>query len=772
MRVDRGDPLDRWISVRPLALVTGCFLAGVIVGRAAGPMPLVWGALAVAAAALLAALRKRALAFSLALMLGALHVSLFMLKPDVCGADDARLTGYVDAEPRRTEKYVRVRLNGVAIDGERLPCRVMLYLYDAEDEPSVGDCVSVTADTWTPRGAGNPGGFDYDAWLWRQRVALCASAGAEDALIEPPRGFSLARLIQAARHRVAEGVSRMFSPESAGVALALITGDRSGMDETVRDNYRAAGVSHLLALSGLHVSVLLGGLEWLLRKLRLSRKASFFLTLPAAALYALLVGLPASVLRACLMHAAVGFARLDGRPRDGLSIICLSMLPLLLVNPLYVEDAGFVLSYAAVTGLTLFARRRPDRGAYRPVSPLMRAIAALGRAMRMSLAAQLGALPAAVCLFNQLPLWFLPFNVALAPLMALLFPLLLAATALGMLCPPLMSALAWLPERIVSLFNAVTAWGARMPLALINAADWPAWLIALYAAAAFCVSPYVRFTRSGPRRAAAVSAMAAVIALGLALPCFASREGLAITFVDVGQGDGAVVRAQGHTYLIDTGGGSDMAEYLLNQGLEPEGIFLSHGHSDHAAGLGPILDAFSPCPIYVSCQWDSDPMDEAVALVWQKALAAGWPVARLSAGDEVMLSDAVALRVWHPGAASAGGANENSMVCSVRYGQSAALFTGDLPMSQEFMPLPDCTVLKVGHHGSKRSTGAVLLDQVTPAVAIISVGHNSFGHPAPEVLERLKHAAVFRTDERGAITVVMEENGQTRVTTWLPEAIK
>ncbi|MBQ8954948.1 MAG: MBL fold metallo-hydrolase, partial [Clostridia bacterium] len=310
---------------------------------------------------------------------------------------------------------------------------------------------------------------------------------------------------------------------------------------------------------------------------------------------------------------------------------------------------------------------------------------------------------------------------------------------------------------------------ADMPLAMINAADWPAWLIALYAAAAFCASPYVRFNRTGWRRAAAFSALAAVIALGLALPRFASRQGLAITFVDVGQGDGAVMRAEGHVYLVDTGGGSDMAEYLLNQGLEPEGIFLSHGHSDHVAGLDSILDVFPPCPIYVSSQWSEDPMDEAVAAIWQRALAAGWPVVTLSAGDELMLSDAVALRVWHPGAVPAKGTNENSMVLSVRYGESAALFTGDLPMAQELMLLPDCTVLKVGHHGSKYSTSQVLLDQVTPAVAVISVGHNSFGHPTQEVLDRLRDTAVFRTDERGAITVVMEEDGTTRVTAWLPE---
>ena len=770
MRAQGGDPMDRWISARPLALLTACFLAGIIAGRTAEPMPLIWGGLALAGALALIVSRKKALAFALAILLGALHVSLFMVKPPVTGADGVLLRGRVDAEPHLTEEYARLRLRDAEIDGEALPCRVMLYLYDAEDIPACGDVVTVTANTWTPRGAGNPGGFDYAAWLWRQRVALCASAGADKLLaVEPPASFSLLRWTQTLRRRVADSVRGAFGEESAGVALALITGDRSGMDEETRENYRATGVSHLLALSGLHVSVLLAALEGLLRRLRLSRKTSFFLTLPVMALYALLVGLPASILRACLMHVAASLARLDGRPRDSLSVVSLSMLPLLLVNPLYIEDAGFVLSYCAVAGLALLARPWPEGTERRP-SPLLRGLDRLKAALRASLAAQAGALPATVCLFNQVPLWFLPFNVVLAPLMTLLFPLLLAAVGLNALCPALAVPLVWLSEKLMGLFDAVTAWGAKMPLALVNAADWPAWLIALYAAAALCASPFLRFARRGRGPALARAAMAGLALLGLLLPSFAPRDGLTITFVDVGQGDGAVIRAEGHIYLMDTGESAAMAEYLLSQGLTPEGVFLSHGHSDHAAGLEEILARFAPCPLYVPETWGVEPLDEPVAAAWEKALAAGWPAVRLRAGDELALSPNVTMTVWHPGALAAQGLNETSLVCSVRYGDSAALFTGDLSMAQELLPLPDCTVLKVGHHGSKYSTGEVLISQVSPAVAVISVGRNRFGHPAPETLARLEGVAVYRTDQRGAVTAVLNKDGTTWVSTWLPEA--
>ena len=767
---DRVDPLDRWIAARPLALFAACFLAGVIAGHAARPMPLIWAVLSVSAGLALAIFRKRALAFSLAVMLGALHVSLFMVKPAVYGAEGVCLTGYVDAEPRQTETALRLRLGGASVDGEPVPCRVMLYLYDMETTPAVGDRITAAVNTWTPRGAGNPGGFDYAAWLWRQRVALCASAGAEAvAAVEAPDSFSLIRWTSMARSRVAAVIRGAFSEASEGIVLALVAGDRSEMSEDLRDSLRASGVAHLLALSGLHVGLLLAALDWLLRRLGLGRKASFCLTLPVMALYCLLVGLPASVLRACLMFAAARLARLDGRPRDGLTIIALSMLPLLLLNPLYIEDAGFVLSYSAVTGLALLGRPWPDQEVDR-TTRLGRCRAGLLSSLRVSLAAQAGALPATICLYNQIPLWFLPFNLLLGPLVALLFPLLLAAVALAALSPALAAPLVWMAEGLVSAFTAATAFGATLPLALINAADWPAWLIALYAGAALCASPHARFARKGRRALWAKAAMLSLIALGLLLPRLSVPGGLTVTFLDVGQGDGAVMRAEGKTYLMDTGEGSDMADYLLNQGLTPDGVFLSHGHSDHAAGLSAIVDDFPPCPIYVSTEWDSEPLDEPVALAWDKAREAGWPVVRLRAGDELSLSARVTMRVWHPGLLPARGLNETSLVCSVHYGDAAALFTGDLPMGQELMPLPRCTVLKVGHHGSKYSTGAPLLDQACPAVAVISVGHNNFGHPAPAVLQRLEGAAVYRTDQRGAVTVALDEDGSARVTTWLPEA--
>ena len=225
------------------------------------------------------------------------------------------------------------------------------------------------------------------------------------AAIEPASAPSAAAFFSALRSRLSDVIRASFDEESAGVVLALVAGDRSEMPESLRMNCRVSGVSHLLALSGLHVGTLFLLLEWLFMRLRMGRKAAFLCSLPFMAGYAVLVGAPASVVRACLMFSASRLARLDGRPRDGLSVVALSLLPMLIVNPLFIEDAGFILSFSAVTGLALFGR--PFPAGTREQNPLRRLCRPISQALRASLAAQVGVVPAMACLFNQLPLWFL-----------------------------------------------------------------------------------------------------------------------------------------------------------------------------------------------------------------------------------------------------------------------------------------------------------------------------------------------------------------------------
>lgn len=773
-REARQSVWDKWMSIRPLSLFVLCFLIGIIIGRAAPEGLFMWLIGSAAALGLLIVFRKRAFAFSLALLLGACWVVPFTVKPLPMDEKSISLTGQVDGEVRLLENGTRVRLKNVELNGEKYAAKVMLYIYCEAPELAYGDTVSATVSVHLPKEAGNPGGFDYAAWMWRQGASLVANVSAKgEVTVEKDTSFSPLRWAQMRRAAISEVIKAIYDDDCEGIALALIVGDKSEIPAEIRENYQKAGVSHLLALSGLHVGALFLLMNWVFCRLRVNKKAAFALTMVLTGLYALLVGAPASILRAALMYAVLCIGRFSGRPNDRLTNVCTALFVLLLIDPLYVTDVGFLLSFTAVGGLALF-----DAGWVKPIgdeperySRLAYRLYPVKKAVRAGLAAQLGTIPVMACAFNQFPVWFLLFNVILIPLMSCVFPLIMVSVAAGYIFMPLGQALAWIAAWFVRLFSWVTGLGAHLPYAMISSADWPVWLCVLYAASALAASPYLSGRAVKIRRIAALVVMVLLIVVGVKLPDVKNwlHSGLTVTFLDVGQGDAAVIHAGRNYYMVDVGKDSTACDYLIDQGIVPEGIFLSHGHSDHAGGLGEIVKSFEPGTLYVPCLWSEDALDPDVKEAWDAAMAAGWTAVYLKTGDEIELSDSVIARVWNPEGETIGDSsdnNENCMVLSVGFGRSEALFTGDLPMNCEWIPLPDCTVLKVGHHGSAGSTGRLLLEQVTPEVAVISVGRNTYGHPTEAVLQKLSASSVYRTDECGAITVVMEENGETRVTTW------
>lgn len=750
----------RWLAVRPLVLLSVCFTVGVVIAHAApSGMWVVWAGAAALVSGGIIVLRERALAFSLAMLLGALWMNLFMIKPDVSAAENVLLTGRVDSEVTQGERSWRVRLSDVCLDGEECRSKVMLYLYSEPPEMAYGARISVQVNTWLPEEHADSGGYDYAAWLWRQRAALGATAKSKsEVIVEAPTSFSLIGWSLDMRSRLTGVIERIFPEDCAGFAAALITGDKSSLPEELKESYRRAGVSHLLALSGLHVGALFLCLEYVLRRAHVQRHLAFGLSLGLMAVYTLVVGCPASIMRAGLMYALARAGIFLGRPRDGLTTLCAALLLLLLINPLYIEDAGFLLSFTAVGGLIALSPGWIGAGCSRRVR-------AIANTLIASMAAQLGTLPVAACQFNQLPVWFLLFNAVLIPAMSLIYPAILAVTLLGCAWSRGAAVLGHILSWPIRLFNAAASLGGVLPWAQLNCPDWPVWLIIAYIAAFILASVYPggRFRRA--RRLFGITAMLAAAVLAYLLPGMTAGEEASVTFLDVGQGDAAVIETENLCYLVDVGDGNTAARYLLDEGLTPQGVFLTHGHADHAGGLGVIVEAFPPSTLYVSCLWDKEEHDDAVNEAWAQALECGWTVKYLSAGDEVMLSCSVTARVWNPTDEMASDINENCMVLSVECGKSSALLTGDLPMSCEKIPLPDCTVLKVGHHGAASSTGALLLAQTTPSVAVISVGHNNYGHPSPDTLERLSDCAVYRTDECGAVTAILKPNGDTQIVT-------
>ena len=763
--------IARQARVRPLACFSAAFLAGILLERRfAAPMEALLGG-AVAALATGVAMRGRRGAIAAFLALGlCAGAARMQLARAALPAGETRysvdMVGEVIAEPfthpdtgRRISRFRVETVNGK-------PSGLLLRLYlrgdaDALEAVDCGQRLSFRGHIWACDPVTNPHEFDFGDYLNRDGLAAYATAKIEDVTVLETRGGVRTAII-AARRALAARIDALL-PDNAGLARALMLGDRSLLGEEMREALRRTGTAHLIAISGLHVSVLALAVSALLRRLT-SRRFALAATLALLVVYGALIGFTAPFVRAAIMFAVAASAFVPGLPSDAATRLGAAMLALLLVRPMEALETGFALSFAASAGLILLSP---------PIAALLRLEGALeyrpgggrlvrlGRAARRyfaglvvgSLAAQLAILPAVIAGFGTQPLLSLPFNLVCVPLCMLGYLFAAAALPLSALWLPMGMGAGRIADVLFSGLTAVWRWGAALPLTDVHIGRYPGWLVAAHIAVVLAASGFSR-AAMGKRRWLPL-ALVGIAALS-SLNTWARALPFGVTFLDAGQADSAVVRTLGRTYLIDAGDTyTPAADYLSATCLHLDGVFLSHPHQDHAGGLTDVLNAFKPDIIYVPEGWYGvEEVSPAVTEGMALAARMGVPVVELSAGDVVALSRDATLTVYSPdGARPPQCVNDMSMLARVSGSGQDILFTGDLTVEGEPPDIPDADILKVAHHGSKDASSARFIEATSPELAVISVGENNFGHPADEVLERLAAAGarILLTRESGAI---------------------
>ena len=778
MKLRNYDLLTRMLRSRPLALAAVCFLAGCILGYVLAPeLGLCAAALMVAlllACGLFAGKKRRIAAAFLVLAFlpaGALRFQAAWRETEqIEESDGVVLCGRIvempmwDAERERTICV----LDEISIDGQAQDFRLRLYLRSGEDnfealqEVKLAQHVECEAKLWAGDPAGNVGEFSFENYLRLEGLSGYATAKIETAQFtqRSPTAQDSLRILRA---RISEHIEALF-PRNAGTVQAFLLGDRSGIDEDMRKAYSESGAAHLLAISGMHISILAMFLMLLLNCF-LPRNYAYSVTLVLLIAYGMLIGFSASLTRSIIMYGILGFGPVAGRYSDAPTRLCAAMLLSLAIHPQGILESGFVLSYGATAGLILLTNplsrllgleriysANPGHGLK---ALLMRCARWILQSLVASLAAQIAILPAVVYYFGAQPLWSVLLNIFAVPLAMGAYVISILATVTGF------GALALLGDGMFELLNTLVMFFGALPMTGLRAARFPLWLTLICVAACIlasdiCVLP-ARFRRFLP--------LVVVAAFPLSNLCaMMTTYGASVVFLDAGQADCAVLRTQGRVYLIDTGDSySPAADYLSAMNYTPEGIFLSHLDSDHAGGLAEILEVCTPGRIYLSCHWANYEISEEVLTALGRAQDMGCEFGWLSAGDTFALSGKTFLKVLNPMAGfSPASANDDSVVLHISYCDTGMLFTGDA--AAHYMPenLPDVDLLKVAHHGSARSLTEEFLLKTSPSLAVISVGaDNSYGHPRQETLDFLGAAGVYvlRTDECGMITCKLLEDG-------------
>jgi competence protein ComEC len=688
------------------------------------------------------------------------------------GGDAVQLRGVITGQVEERERSQRFRLRVDAAYARREwqetegSILVTTRLFPRFE---YGDALELRGKLETPPSFES---FDYREYLARQSVVSLA-AFPEIRRTATGRGNAFIQLLADLRRPLDEALARSMPEPEAALARGILLGQRSSMPRDLTDDFNAAGISHLVAISGYNVMLVAGlclsSLSWLIGR-RKAVVAAMLLVL----LFALFVGASPSVLRAALMAQLMLGAVLAGRPGSGLTAVALAGALLALADPLIIDDVGFQLSFTATLGLVILAR------------PLTAALTGLlqrfpggqytAENLAITAAASIAVLPVIVLTFGRVSLVALPANL----LATLAFPLVLAMSAatavVGALSEDLGRVLGQVSHLPLAYLITVGRFFADLPVASIDVGRAGS-VEALAVVAFVALVPLVaaRFLRSAepaegvaPLRVKPALAIAALLVAGSAFMfagAFAGPHGLlTVTVLDVGQGDAILVEAPGgHRLLVDGGPSGPRLMQALGRELPSNArhidlVVLTHAQDDHVTGLVTLLERYEVGSVLVSPLAGTTSAFTAWQTVLQREAA---PVHEAVAGEWLDLGSGVRLEVVGPPAELLRGTrddlNNNSVVLRLRFGDISFLLTGDLAADGEEALLRRggdlrATVLKVGHHGSDTSTTPPFLAAVRPAYAVISArAENSFGHPSPSLQLRLAGVPFLRTDENGSV---------------------
>lgn len=634
------------------------------------------------------------------------------------------------------------------------------------------------------------GVFDYPEHLASQDIGSVLN-GEIVSFAASPDGSPWGARADGLRRSLARAIDRALPQPAAAVTQALSLGLRGSLPAQTRQQFRDSGTTHILAISGLHVGMMLA-LALGASAAVLGRRRQIYLLAPLGTMwvYVLLAGAPPSALRAAIMGTAVLLAYASGRAPAPFTALGLASAVMLAWDPAFAWHRSFQLSFGAMAGVLLIGL--PLWNAVRGWLGQHVAQGAVGTIVRWSAAGTLaslgaivGSLPLVAFNFGVIPIFGIPATLLIMPVVPIIIVGGLLAGLLGAVWAPLAWLVAWAPALSAWYAAGVARAFASLPGATVDVGPVAPWLTWAYYALLVAVLAYVRRNRwwpstrlaaarawAGPARArlavAALVAAVSVAAVPWALAGARADDLLSVRFLDVGQGDAALVHApSGATVLIDGGRDPRVTLPLVDGPLSGGRIDLavfSHVHVDHIEGLmglarrGSVALALVPPEV---------PGDDGA---WRAELThLGVPLVEAVRGARVSLGDGAWLEVLHPPRPRVTGTSSdidnNSIVLRLVHGDASVLFTGDLRWEGELALLDvgaelGADILKVGHHGSTTSTTTEFLDAVGPSLAMIGAGvDNAYGHPAQEVLDRLAAAvgdAVLTTADRGSITLVTD----------------
>ena len=693
---------------------------------------------------------------------------------------------------KKEKQYINeYKIETEKINNIKLKKKFILLTKNKEIE--YGNKIKLEGTYIKPSKSRNYRGFDYSNYLKTENIYGTIEQNGKIELIKEKNINYLFINLYKVKNKIIKNINNKFPEETRGVFLGILLGDKSSIEEDVRQNFADSSLSHILAVSGTHISYVVICISVLFKKLKLNKNIRKVLTSLVLFMYLYLVDFSVSATRAVIMSTIVIMQMLFYRKQDTITTIAFSSIIILINNPYSILNIGFLLSYGGTIGIILFVNRisiESKEDFFQRFKSYLKDICIV------TISAQTIIMPIIIYYFNTISFTFIISNIIASLIIGPIIMIGLVIIAISFFKIPIISLIIRFYNILIVILVRTADIISKIPMSKIYLKTPTTLEIMFYYSVVFLIALFIYIKKSNRKfikktiqidiynlknffinNRNKVLIFISIVSL-ISITSIKIPKELKINFIDVGQGDSCLITTpQNKKVIVDSGGSESydvgknvLLPYLLDKRITKiDYIMISHFDTDHCKGFEYVLENIKVKNVIISKQSEtSENFKQIMKIIRKKRIN----LIIVQKGTKIKIDNFTTVDILSPQSENiADNMNDNSIVAKFEAYNFSILFTGDASEKIEKELIKEkinlkSDILKVSHHGSKTGTSEEFLKSVKPKIALIGVGENNkFGHPTEDVIKRLTEnkVKIYRTDRNGEISIKIKKNKNIKI---------